>query len=417
MRVLVLGSGGREHALCWSIARSPLLRKLWCAPGNAGISQIAECLDLDPCDGGAVVAFCAREGVDLLVVGPEAPLEAGVSDAARAAGIRVFGPSRAAAMLEVSKTFAKEVCLAAKAPTAAHAAFGTPDLAKAYLTERGAPMVVKADGLAAGKGVVVAETTDEGLAAIDAIFDGPGGGAVVMEEKLVGEEASYFVLTDGETVLPLAGAQDHKRAFDGDDGPNTGGMGAYSPAPAFTDAIERRVLAEIVEPVLAEMRARGTPYSGVLYIGLMLTGAGPQVIEFNARFGDPECQCILPRLDTDLLPLLVACADGSLAGQRAAWKDAACLTVVVAARGYPGAYAKGEAIGGITAAEAAEGVTVFHAGTAARDGGIASNGGRVLGVTALGPDIAAARERAYGAVARIDWPGGFHRADIGWRAL
>lgn len=417
MRVLVLGSGGREHALCWAIARSALLQKLWCAPGNAGIADAAECITLDPLDAAAVIAFCQRERVDLLVVGPEAPLEAGVSDAARVAGLAVFGPSKAAAMLETSKTFAKEICIASNAPTAAYAGFDEPEAAKAYLREHGAPMVVKADGLAAGKGVVVAETLEEGLAAIDSIFDGPGGGAVVMEEKLMGEEASFFILTDGESILPLAGAQDHKRAYDGDHGPNTGGMGAYSPAPAFTADIEAQTLATIVEPVLAEMRARGTPYAGVLYVGLMLTDTGPQVIEFNARFGDPECQCILPRLDCDLLPVLVACAEGTLAAQSIAWRREACLTVVMAATGYPGSYAKGEAIGGLDRANARDGVTVFHAGTKADGGTVLSNGGRVLGVTALAPDIASAQQRAYEAVADIDWPGGFNRTDIGWRAV
>lgn len=417
MRVLVLGGGGREHALCWSIARSPLLERLWCAPGNAGIARVADCPDLDPMDAEAVAGFCTREGVGLLVVGPEAPLAAGVSDAARAAGIAVFGPSRAAAMLEVSKAFAKEICIAAGAPTAAHAAFDTPAGAKAYLREHGAPVVVKTDGLAAGKGVVVAETAEEALAAIDTVFDGPGGASVVLEERLTGEEASFFVLTDGETALPLAGAQDHKRAGDGDTGPNTGGMGAYSPAPAFTPEIERTVMEQVVMPVLNEMRARGTAYSGVLYVGLMLTEDGPQVIEFNARFGDPECQCILPRLETDLLPLLLACADGSLSHQALAWKSGVCLTVVMAARGYPGPYRKGDAIGGLAMAASGPDTLVFHAGTKARGDTILADGGRVLGITALGETVAQARARAYDAVAKIDWDGGFCRSDIAWRAL
>lgn len=417
MRVLVLGGGGREHALCWSISRSPLLKKLWCAPGNAGISQIAECLALNPSTAGDVVDFCTRESVDLLVIGPEAPLAAGVSDAARDAGIAVFGPSRAAAMLEVSKAFTKEICTASGAPTAAYATFDTPEGAKAYLTECGAPMVVKADGLAAGKGVVVAETMAEGMDAIDRIFDGPGGGTVVLEEKLIGEEASFFVLTDGKTILPLAGAQDHKRVGEGDTGPNTGGMGAYSPAPAFTPPIERRAMDEIVLPVLAEMTARGTPYSGVLYVGLILTENGPKLIEFNARFGDPECQCILPRLETDFLALVHACATGDLGTQTLAWKSAACLTVVMAAQGYPGDYGKGDEIAGLDAASADPNTLVFHAGTAAREGMILSDGGRVLGITALGADVAEARARAYDAAAKIRWDTGFFRSDIGWRAL
>jgi len=417
MRVLVLGGGGREHALCWSIACSPELTKLWCAPGNAGIAQVAECLALDPMDGADVVDFCTREAIDLLVVGPEAPLAAGVSDAAREAGIAVFGPSKGAAMLEVSKTFSKEICIASGAPTAAYASFDTPVDAKAYLRERGAPLVVKADGLAAGKGVVVAETMEEGLAAIDTIFDGPGGASVVLEEKLDGEEASFFVLTDGKTVLPLAGAQDHKRAGDGDTGPNTGGMGAYSPAPAFTAEIERTVMERIVAPVLNTMKERGTAYSGVLYIGLMLTAGGPRVIEFNARFGDPECQCILPRLETDLLPLLAACAKGSLESQDLAWKSGVCLTVVIAAKGYPGAYAKGDRIGGLETAGTTSNTLIFHAGTRSDEGAVLADGGRVLGITAQGDDVAQARTRAYDTIREIDWEGGFYRSDIGWRAL
>lgn len=417
MRVLVLGGGGREHALCWSISRSPLLKHLWCAPGNAGISEIADCIDIPPTNAEQVVDFCRREAVDLLVIGPEAPLASGVSDAARAAGIAVFGPSRAAAMLEVSKAFAKEIALVSGAPTATYAAFDMPGNAKAHLTETGAPVVVKADGLAAGKGVIIAESVQEGLAAIDRIFDGPGGEAVVLEEKLTGEEASFFVLTDGEAVLPLAGAQDHKRAHDGDVGPNTGGMGAYSPAPVFTPQIEREVMDRIVLPVLNEMKVRGMPYSGVLYVGLMLTEDGPKLIEFNARFGDPECQCILPRLETDLLPLLLACAEGRLEGDPLAWKPDTCLTVVMAAQGYPGSYERGDAIGGLEEAAADPAVTIFHAGTKSQDGGVVSDGGRVLSITALGRDVTEARALAYDAASAIRWDSGFYRSDIGWRAI
>ncbi len=417
MRVLVLGGGGREHALCWSIAQSPKLERLWCAPGNAGISVVADCVGLDVESAEDVVGFCRREMIDLLVVGPEAPLAAGVSDAAREAGIAVFGPSQAAAMLEISKAFSKEVCVASGAPTAAYGVFDTPDAAKEYLEQHGAPIVVKADGLAAGKGVIVATTMQDAQNAIDSIFDGPGGGRVVMEEMLVGEEASFFVLTDGDTVLPLAGAQDHKRAHDGDTGPNTGGMGAYSPAPAFTAEIECVVMERIVSPVLAEMRARGMPYSGVLYVGLMLTAEGPKVIEFNARFGDPECQCILPRLVTDLLPVLLDCANGTLKDQPLNWKSDSCLTVVMAAQGYPGAYTRGDTISGLDEAGAHADTLIFHAGTKAQDGVTLSNGGRVLGITALGPDITAARNRAYEATDAIQWENGFFRSDIGWRAL
>ena len=417
MKVMVLGGGGREHALCWAIAKSPALSKLWCAPGNAGIAEVAECLSFDILDPDGVVSICKDLGIDLLVIGPEAPLETGVSDAARAAGIDTFGPSKAAAMLETSKTFTKQVCDACDAPTAKYAAFDDAEAAKAYIRETGAPIVVKADGLAAGKGVVVADSESDALEAVDYIFDGPGGGSVVLEEKMVGEEASFFVLTDGEAVIPLAGAQDHKRAFDGDEGPNTGGMGAYSPAPAFTAEIEARAINEIVRPMLAEMKKRGTSYSGVLYVGLMLTEEGPKLVEINARFGDPECQCILPRLKTDLLPVLTACAKGDVSSVTLDWSDQTCLTVVMAAKGYPGSYDKGTVIGHIERASDVDGVAVFHAGTSLSGETVTATGGRVLGITALGDGVSQARDRAYKAVNAIDWPGGFYRSDIGWRAL
>ncbi len=417
MNVLVLGGGGREHAMCWAIARSEGLGKLACAPGNAGIASIAECVTLDIVNPAAVVAHCVASAVDLLVIGPEAPLEAGVSDAARAAGITVFGPSQAAAMLETSKAFTKEICDASGAPTARYAAFSTPDEAKAYIREQGAPIVVKADGLAAGKGVIVAETVDYALEAVDTIFDGPGGASVVIEEMLTGEEASFFVLTDGKTIVPLAGAQDHKRAHDGDNGPNTGGMGAYSPAPAFTPQIEAQALEEIVQPILDEMSARGTPYVGVLYAGLMLTADGPKLIEINARFGDPECQCILPRLQSDFLALLVACAKGTLAEQKIAFSDHTCLTVVMAAKGYPGNYERGDPIDGLDGADSDPNVIIFHAGTRFEQTVIVADGGRVLGITALGNGVAEARNRAYDAASAIRWDTGFYRSDIGWRAL
>ena len=417
MNVLVLGGGGREHALCWAIAKSPALRKLWCAPGNAGIAEVAECITLDILDPAVVVSTCQDMKVDLLVIGPEAPLETGVSNAARAAGINVFGPSKAAAMLETSKTFTKQVCDACHAPTAKYASFDNAEAAKTYIRAEGAPIVVKADGLAAGKGVVVASTEEEALGAVDHIFDGPGGGSVVIEEMMEGEEASFFVLTDGETIIPLAGAQDHKRAYDGDKGPNTGGMGAYSPAPVFTPELRARATEEIAKPILDEMRKRGTPYAGVLYVGLMLTTEGPKLVEINARFGDPECQCILPRLKTDLLPVLVACAKGDISGVSLDWSDETCLTVVMAAKGYPGSYESGTVIAGLDKANAVEGVTVFHAGTKQNEAKIVAAGGRVLGVTALGTDVATARTRAYEAVDSINWPGGFNRSDIAWRAL
>lgn len=418
MRVLVLGGGGREHALCWSIAKSAALTKLWCAPGNAGISQVAECISLNADDPKSVVGFCQTEQVDLLVVGPEAPLAAGVSDAARAADIAVFGPSKAAAQLETSKAFTKRICDASDAPTARYGYFETLDTAQAHIRAHGAPIVIKADGLAAGKGVVVAETLDDALDAVADVFDGPGGGAVVLEEMLEGPEVSFFVLSDGETVVPLAAAQDHKRALDGDQGPNTGGMGAYSPAPIFTSEIEARTMNEIVRPVLNEMRKRDMPYSGVLYVGLMLTAQGPKLIEFNARFGDPECQCILPRLKSDGLALLDACARGKLAETAAPeFGEDACMTVVMAARGYPGSYEKGDPITDIDRAEAVEGVTVFHAGTRFEKNVVVSNGGRVLGVTAIAPDLRTARDHAYRAASEIRWNTGFLRSDIGWRAI
>ena len=417
MNVLVLGGGGREHALCWAIAKSPALTKLWCAPGNAGIAQVAECLSFDILDPAVVVSTCKDLGIDLLVVGPEAPLETGVSDAARAAGIDVFGPSKAAAMLETSKTFTKQVCDACDAPTAKYASFDDAETAKANIRAEGAPIVVKADGLAAGKGVVVATTEDEALSAVDHIFDGPGGGSVVIEEMMEGEEASFFVLTDGETIIPLAGAQDHKRAYDGDEGPNTGGMGAYSPAPAFTPELQARATKEIAKPILDEMARRGTPYAGVLYVGLMLTDEGPKLVEINARFGDPECQCILPRLKTDLLPVLTACAKGDVGEISLDWSDESCLTVVMAAKGYPGSYEKGTVIAGLDKANAVEGVTVFHAGTQVKESALVAAGGRVLGVTALGGTVEQARGRAYDAVRQIDWNEGFCRSDIAWRAL
>ncbi|TYO90718.1 phosphoribosylamine--glycine ligase [Oceanicella actignis] len=420
MNILILGGGGREHALAWAIARSPDCGKLICAPGNAGIAAVARCVPADIENPAAVIALCRAEDIDFVVIGPEAPLAAGVSDALREAGIAAFGPSRAAAQLEASKTFAKQICDACGAPTAAWARFEDPEAAKAHVRASGAPIVIKADGLAAGKGVVVAATEDEALAAIDEMFAGAfgaAGAAVVIEEFMPGEEASLFVLTDGEHVLPLPGAQDHKRAFDGDKGPNTGGMGAYSPAPALTPEIERRAIDEIVLPTIREMARRGAPYRGVLYAGLMIGPSGPRLVEYNARFGDPECQVLMMRLAGDILPALRACAEGGLEGVRLDWRPEPALTVVMAAKGYPGAYAKGEEIRGLEAAAADPDVEIFHAGTRAENGRILSNGGRVLNVTARGATLAEARAKAYEAIARIDWPGGFCRSDIGWRAL
>ena len=420
MRVLVIGSGGREHALCWALAASPLLDQLFCAPGNAGIAEDATCVPIPADDFDGIVGFCRNQAVDLVVVGPEAPLVAGLVDRLDAEGIRAFGPSAAAAELEGSKAFTKELCRQQGIPTAAWQTFDDADAARAHVRSLGAPVVVKADGLAAGKGVTVAATVEEALDAIDRMAGGGFGAAgrrIVVEECLVGEEASFFALVDGRTVLPLAAAQDHKRAHDGDTGPNTGGMGAYSPAPPVDAAKAERILREIVRPTAEGMAAMGRPFRGVLYAGLMLTDAGPKLIEYNVRFGDPECQVLMARLKSDLLPALLAVADGVLDTFDLRWHDEAALTVVLASRGYPGDYRSGTPIGDLAAARAVEGVTVFHAGTALSDGRLVATGGRVLGVTATAPSLAEARERAYRAVDLIDWPDGFCRRDIGARGV
>jgi phosphoribosylamine---glycine ligase len=418
MNVLLIGAGGREHALAWALLASPLLGKLTCAPGNAGIADIADCVALDVADHGAVAGFCRENNIELVVVGPEAPLVAGLADDLGAAGIKVFGPSRAAAQLEGSKGFTKDFCAEHGIPTAAYARCSDRAAALAYLERQALPIVVKADGLAAGKGVTVAETREAAVDAVEACFSGAmGDGGVVIEEFLVGEEASFFALVDGSHALPLASAQDHKRAFDGDQGPNTGGMGAYSPAPVVTPEIARRTMDEIIWPTVKGMAARGTPYKGVLYAGLMITDSGPKLIEYNVRFGDPETQVLMLRLKSDLLPALLATADGVLKTFDVRWHDDAAITVVMAANGYPGDYAKGSEIRGLDAAQAVEGVEVFHAGTA-RDGGrLVATGGRVLNISARGRTLAEARARAYAAVDKVDWPGGFCRSDIGWQAL
>lgn len=418
MNVLLIGSGGREHALAWALSASPLLTRLYCAPGNAGIAEVAECVPLKAADHAAVLRFCRENGIGLVVVGPEAPLVAGLADDLAAAGIKVFGPSKAAARLEGSKGFAKDFCSEYGIPTAAYARFNDRAAALAYLDRQPLPIVVKADGLAAGKGVTVAETREAAVAAVGACFSGAFGAAeIVIEECLAGEEASFFALVDGMHALPLVSAQDHKRAFDGETGPNTGGMGAYSPAPVVTPEVAGRVMDEIVWPTVKGMAARGMPFKGVLYAGLMIADSGPKLIEYNVRFGDPEAQVLMLRLKSDLLPALLAAADGVLKTFDLRWHDDAALAVVMAAKGYPGDYAKGSEIRGLEAARAVEGVEVFHAGTA-RDGPrLISAGGRVLNIAARGRTIAEARERAYEAVSRIDWPGGFCRSDIGWRAL
>jgi phosphoribosylamine--glycine ligase len=420
VNVLLIGAGGREHALAWKLAQSPRLTQLFAAPGNPGIARHAQLLALDLADHAAVVAFCRRERIDLVVVGPEAPLVAGIVDDLAAAGIAAFGPRRGAAMLEASKGFTKDLCAEAGIPTAAYRRFREEAGARAFVRQHGAPVVIKADGLAAGKGVIVAATLAEAEAAVAACFAGAFGAAgaeVVVEDCLAGEEASFFALSDGRTVVPLATAQDHKRVGDGDTGPNTGGMGAYSPAPVMAPALVERTMAEIVRPTVAAMAARGVPYVGVLYAGLMITAEGPQLIEYNVRFGDPETQVLMMRLESDLIELLAATVEGRLAGVAPRWSADAALTVVMAAKGYPGAYAKGSPIAGIERAEALDGVAVFHAGTAMRDGALVSAGGRVLNVTARGRSVAEAQAQAYRAAALIDFPGGFCRRDIGWRAV
>ena len=415
MNILILGGGGREHALAWAFAQNPKCDRLWCAPGNAGIAAEAECVALDILDGDKVLAFVRENAIDFVVVGPEAPLVEGVADVLRAAGVATFGPGREAARLEGSKAFTKEICAACGAPTAESQTFTDPDAARAYVAVQGAPIVVKADGLAAGKGVTVAGTVAEAEAALDAIFaEGPGA-RVVIEEFMAGEEASLFLLADGEELLVLGTAQDHKRAFDGDEGPNTGGMGAYSPAPVMSDDVMRAAIERIVRPTLAEMARRGSPFQGVLYAGLMIEAGEPRLVEYNVRFGDPEAQVLAMRLGAQLLDACHAAATGRLAEARVTFADDDALTVVVAAGGYPGAVRRGETIG-LPALDDPR-VAIFHAGTKMEGERLVSNGGRVLAVTARGPSLAEARALAYAAVERIDWPGGFFRRDIGWRAL
>ncbi len=420
MNILILGGGGREHALAWAVMQNPKCDKLIVAPGNAGIAKIATCATLNIEDSAAVIDFAQAEAIDFVIIGPEAPLAAGVSDDLTNAGFLVFGPSKAAAQLEASKAFTKEICDAANAPTAGYGHFTDADSAKAYIKSNGAPIVVKADGLAAGKGVVVATEVEEALAAVDDMFGGAFGGAgaeVVIEEFMDGEEASFFVLCDGENVLPIGTAQDHKRVGEADTGPNTGGMGAYSPAPVLSDTIAERALSEIVKPCMAEMARRSTPYQGVLYAGLMIKNGVPRLVEYNVRFGDPECQVLMMRLGGQILDLLIATAEKTLATAQVNWADDHAMTVVMAANGYPGFYEKGSVINGLDALNDDSFNVVFHAGTAKQDGNTVATGGRVLNVTARGASLAEAHKRAYEMVDAIDWPGGFFRRDIGWRAL
>ncbi|RCW83396.1 phosphoribosylamine--glycine ligase [Paracoccus lutimaris] len=420
MNILILGSGGREHALAWAIRQNPKCDRLFVAPGNPGMEPMARLAALDILSGPAVIGFCEENAIDLVVIGPEAPLAAGVADDLRAAGILAFGPSKAAAMLEASKSFTKEVCDACGAPTAAWARFDAAEPARAYIRAQGAPIVIKADGLAAGKGVTVAMTETEALDAIDRAFGGEFGAAgaeVVIEEFMAGEEASFFILCDGTDCLPVGTAQDHKRVGDGDTGPNTGGMGAYSPAPVLTQAIQDQVMAEIVRPTVVEMARRGTPFQGVLYAGLMIENGHARLVEYNVRFGDPECQVLMMRLGAQALDLILACAEGQLSETAVTWAEDHALTVVLAANGYPGDYRKGSVIGGMDALPEDSSHMVFHAGTALKDGQLVATGGRVLAATGRGATLTEAHGRAYALADAIDWPGGFYRRDIGWRAL
>ncbi len=420
MNILILGSGGREHSLAWAVMQNPKCDRLIVAPGNAGIAQIAECAALDIEDGGAVVNFAEENAIDFVIVGPEAPLAAGVADRLREAGVLVFGPSAEAARLEASKSFTKEICDASGAPTAGYARFTEAGPAKDYIRAQGAPIVVKADGLAAGKGVIVAMDEQTALNAIDDMFGGAFGGAgaeVVIEEFMEGEEASLFVLCDGEDILSIGTAQDHKRVGEGDTGLNTGGMGAYSPAPVLSAEIEALAMDQIVRPTVAEMKRRGTPFQGVLYAGLMIKDGQPRLVEYNVRFGDPECQVLMMRLGAQAMDLMHAAAEGRLAETRVNWADDHAITIVMAAKGYPGSYEKGTVINGLGDLAEDSSNMVFHAGTKAADGKVQAAGGRVLNVTARGETLKDARDRAYDMVEGVDWPEGFFRRDIGWRAL
>ncbi len=420
MRILVIGSGGREHALCWAIAASPLCDRLYCAPGNPGIASLATCVPIGAMQADDLVAFARAERIDFVVVGPEAPLVAGLADRLESAGIATFGPTAQAAALEGSKGFTKDLCTECGIPTGAYQRFDNAAGALAYVRKLGAPIVVKADGLAAGKGVVVAQTLAEAEAAIAMMFEGAFGAAgteVVIEEYLEGREVSFFALCDGDTALPLASAQDHKRVFDHDQGPNTGGMGAYSPAPFVTPAIHDAIMQRIILPTVAGMKARGTPFRGILYAGIMLTAQGPKLFEYNVRFGDPECQVLMLRMMSDLVPAMLAAIDSQLKHFTMRWFPDPALTVVMAAKGYPGDYAKGSVIEGLDEAAQVEGVEIFHAGTVAKDGRILANGGRVLNVCASAKTVAEAQARAYAAIDRIRWPDGFCRRDIAWQAV
>ncbi len=422
MKVLVIGSGGREHALCWSFAKSPLCSKLYCAPGNPGVAEVAECLDIKAEDTSKIVSKAKELGIEFVMVGPEVPLTLGLVDALQAENIPVFGPTKAAAALEGSKGFTKDLCKRMDIPTGAYERFTDSEKAKDYVRAQGTPIVIKADGLAAGKGVTIAENEEQAFTAIDdaitGLAFGEAGAEIVIEEFLAGEEASFFALTDGEKALLFTTAQDHKAVYDGDKGPNTGGMGAYSPAANVDAAMSDRVMKEIIMPTIKGMKEAGTPFMGILFAGLMLTKEGPQLIEYNARFGDPETQVMIPRLQSDLLAVLFAVTKGMLDGLKLNWSDDKALCVVIATNGYPASYEKGSRIGGLEEANKIEDGIVFHAGTARNEAGeIVASGGRVLGITGWGPTVSAAKDKAYETVAKINWPEGFCRSDIGWRAV
>lgn len=421
MKVLVVGGGGREHTLVWKISQSPRVKEVYCAPGNGGISQKAHCLDIEATDLQGLVRICKDHMIDLTVVGPELPLTMGIVDLFQGEGLKIFGANRAAAQMEGSKAFAKDLMRQYGIPSAEYQVFDNRDEAAAYISKKGAPIVVKADGLAAGKGVSVAETVQDALEALDRIMVkkvfGQAGEKVVIEERLVGEEASFIAFSDGERVLPMASSQDHKPIYDDDKGPNTGGMGAYSPAPVVTPQVHQRIMQEIMIPAIKALAAEGYPYRGVLYAGLMIQDGVPKVLEFNCRFGDPETQPVLVRMNGDLIPIVEACIRGSLAGLRISWDPRAAVCVVMASQGYPGAYEKGKIIRGVEEAESTEGVYVFHAGTSFKDGKFLSAGGRVLGVTGLGRGIREAIEITYEAVSQISWEGVHYRRDIGKKAL
>ncbi len=420
MKVLVIGAGGREHALCWAIAKSPILDILFCAPGNGGIANVAECVDISADNKTAIVDFASSEGIDLVVIGPEAPLVAGLADCLEGSGIRVFGPNANAAMIEGSKGMMKDLCAKYNIPTAGYARFDEINAAKEYIRNQEVPIVVKADGLAAGKGVILCYSKEEAYAAVDYIMDaesfGAAGEKIVIEEFILGEEASFFAIVDGKNALPMAAAQDHKAVGEGDIGPNTGGMGAYSPAPVVDEAMTEKIMETIIHPTIQGMAAEGIIYKGVLFAGLMITKAGPKIIEYNCRFGDPECQALMMRLESDLLEVLVAAADGALEKATLKWSCQSALTVVMAANGYPGNYELGSEIKGIEHAELT-GATIFHAGTTTHEGKVLANGGRVLNVTAIAPEVEEAQKKVYHALSKIDWAEGFYRSDIGWRAI